>query len=141
VSFDVYVQFFRAGQESCIAEDVVRAAFPGLVEVLDDDYWLLRFGADETTDLFLGLATPDPHAVHSLSFHRPGVDARLWDGIWELLATPGALFHFPGGGPAQVRDAGSVVHVPAGRQEGFGGIGIAPNVATLRAMIEAAQQL
>jgi hypothetical protein len=131
VSFDVYVQFFADGREAGIAASVVRDAFPGLVEVLDDDYWLLRFGVDTTTDLFLRPPASDPNAVHSLSFHRPAEDARLWQGIWELLATPGAVFHFPGASAPFVRLAASREAMPASLRGAMGEAVVAREVGEL----------
>ena len=131
MSFDVYVQFFVAGRESGVPEDSVRAAFPGLVEVLDEDYWLLRFDADTTTDLFLRLQADDPARIHCLSFHRPADDARLWTGIWTLLATPGAAFHFPGATSTLVREADSMRDVP----EALGGVRVVTDLQALPAAI------
>jgi hypothetical protein len=130
MSFDVYVQFFADGLETGVAEAAVRAAFPGLVEVLDDDYWLLRFGADDTTDLFLALAAAEPHGVHTLSFHRPGDDVRLWAGIWQLLANPGAVYFYPES-RALVRDAAAIRHLPAAMVEARGGADVIAHAGAL----------
>lgn len=137
MSFDAYVQFFANGREAGIAPDLVRAAFPGLVEVLDDDYWLLRFGEGATTDLFLRPASSDPHLVHSLSFHKPAGDARLWRGIFALLGNAGAVFHCPGGGPAVVRDASSP-HLSDAMRDGFGAVQAIADEAALAAAFAAA---
>ena len=137
MSFDAYVQFFANGAEAGIAPDHVRDAFPGLVEVLDDDYWLLRFGDDSATDLFLRPASHDPQLVHSLSFHKPAGDARLWHGIFALLGNDGAVFHCPGGGPAQVRDAESL-QLSESLRAGFGGVQSVADAAALAAAFAAA---
>jgi hypothetical protein len=119
MSFDVYVQFFRAGGDAGIDADSIRAVFGDLVEVVDEDYWKLRFGG-ETTDLFLGPLPADVARFHSLSFHRPGRDARLWDGIWSLLATPGAIAYWPGEAPVFARDGASAAEVPERLREARG---------------------
>jgi hypothetical protein len=119
VSFDVYVQFFEAGRAIGIAPELVRAAFAGQVEVVDDDYWILRFG-DESTDLFLGPAPADATRLHSLAFHRPVADDRLWRGIFALLDAPGAVFHFPGGGAPRVRRMEAIDAMPAPLRDAMG---------------------
>ena len=112
MSFDVYVQFFAAGGPAGVALPMIRAAFPVPIEVVDDDYWKLHFGEEQWTDLFLQPLPHDGERMHSLSFHRPVDDARLWDGIFELLGESGAVFHFPGEAPPRVRDAASLEQLP-----------------------------
>jgi hypothetical protein len=120
MSFEVYVQFFHEGRETIVSEAAVRGAFPGLVEVVDEDYWRLRFGQDDTTDLFLAPAANGAPGVHTLSFHRPGHDARLWSGIWQLLAMPGAVYFHPGSLALVLRDAAAVAHLPAALRDARG---------------------
>jgi hypothetical protein len=119
MSFDVYVQFFRAGGDAGIEADAIRTAFDGAVEVVDEDYWKLHFGA-ETTDLFLGPLAGDSGRVHSVSIHRPVRDPRLWDGVWQLLATHGAVVHWPGDDPAYARGAASLQEIPMRLREARG---------------------
>jgi hypothetical protein len=114
VSFDVYVQYFAAGQPAGIDEARVRGAFAeARIEDVDDDYWILHFDDDDaTTDLFLGPHPLDPARVHGVSLHRPARAQALWDGIWRLLDAPGAVFHFPGVHAPLVRDPGAAAALP-----------------------------
>jgi hypothetical protein len=137
MSFDVYVQFFRGGADAGIEADAIRAAFDGAVEVVDEDYWKLHFGA-ETTDLFLGPLAGDAGRVHSVSFHRPVRDARLWDGVWQLLATTGAVVHWPGDDPAYARDAASLGEIPERLRESRGEPEVVGTASALLERFEAA---
>jgi hypothetical protein len=136
MSFDVYVQFYRAGADAGIEAAAIRDAFGHAVEEADEDYWKLHFGA-ETTDLFLGPMASDPTRFHSLSFHRPGRDARLWEGIWQLLGTPGAIVYWPGEAPVFAREAASVGEVSARLREARGAPEVVADAAALLERVEA----
>jgi hypothetical protein len=121
MSFDVYVQRFRRGEKEGIALRYVRDAFPGLIKVIDEDYWKLIFSNADSTDLFLQPLQENGEKIHALSFHRPCADGRLWQGIWDLLADEGSVFHYPGCSSALARHITAIDHLPAD----MGGLGIA----------------
>jgi hypothetical protein len=140
MSFDVYLQFFHERTPAGVSPESVRTAFPVPIEVLDDDYWRLGFGAQDTTDLFLGPADDAPAQVHRLSFHRPCADARLWRGLWHLLEAPGAVLHFPGSA-ALVRHAAAGEGLPADLREALGAIVVVAGPEALQhAYAQALQQ-
>jgi len=135
MSFDVYVQRFRRGEKEGIALRYIRDAFPGLVKVIDEDYWKLVFSSADSTDLFLQPLEDNADKIHALSFHRPCADARLWQGIWDLLADEGCVFHFPGCNSALARDITAIDHLPV--EMGSLGIAIATGPQDLARSLEA----
>jgi hypothetical protein len=140
MSFDAYVQFHAAGLATGIPADTVRAVFPVPIETVDDDYWMLHFAADATTDLLFTPPAPGSPLLHSLTFHRPCGDARLWHGLWELLDHPGAIFLFPGCRAPLVRRTEAADAMPAALANGFDATVHVGDAIELRRRFEHASQ-
>jgi len=96
MSFQVYLQIFHGGMPAGISLPSIRAAFPGLLLELEEDYWQLNYAPEESSDLFLQFLPGNEEQVHTISFDRLAKDMRLWNGIFRLLENDGAIFHFPG---------------------------------------------
>lgn len=96
MSFQVFLQVFDNTEPAGIFLKQIRAAFPGLLLELEEDYWQLRFAHEESSDLFLQFLPGSQEQVHVISIDRLSGDMRLWNGVFELLENEGAIFHFPG---------------------------------------------
>ena len=120
VSFQLYLQSFSGGTPAGFTRDVLRRAFVGLLEELEDDYWQADFGAAGRSDLFLSFLDDGSERIHCVSIEHPSADDRLWQAIWTLLGIPGVLFHFPGSTAPLARASGAGAEVPAGLRETLG---------------------
>ena len=112
MSFDLYLQRFESGEAAGIALDIVRDAFGSHVIEVDEDYWQLQYGSDDSSDIFLQTLPDDSSLIHTISVHRPCRDARLWQSIWLLLEMPGTLLYFPGCDAPMSRDSQIALALP-----------------------------
>ena len=120
MSFEVYLQAFKDGEEFGFSPDQIRSAFRDCLAELEPDFWQVRFGNSESSDLFLGPASDGSPLIHSISVHRPCTDPRLWDGLFALLEVPGSVFYFPGGSAPLARDLRAAEAMPADMRESLG---------------------
>ena len=120
MSFDVYLQAFRAGEPAGIPLPRIRLAFAPYVVEIDEDYWRIEYSQELSCDLFLQALADDANLIHSLSVHRPCEDARLWHALWQLMAQTGTVFHFPGCEAPMTRDPAAASALPASLRDALG---------------------
>ena len=112
MSFDLYLQAFENGNAAGIAAEIIRDAFGSHVIEVDEDFWQVQYGSDESSDIFLQSLPGEPSLIHTISIHRPCRDMRLWQSIWLLLELPGTIFYFPGCDSPLSRDLQIAIAVP-----------------------------
>lgn len=120
MSFDLYLQAFESGKAAGIEVDIIRDAFGSHVIEIDEDYWQVQYGSDESSDVFLQTLPGNEFLIHTVSIHRPCRDVRLWQSIWKLLDTPGTVFYFPGCTAALSRDSQIANAMPVDMLESIG---------------------
>lgn len=98
---------------------LIRSTFVDCLTELEEDFWQLRF-ENETTDLFLQPLQSDASLIHSLSIDRPCRNARLAEGIWSLLGSPGTVFYFPDCPSPLVRERSAGEAMPSSLRNALG---------------------
>ena len=120
MSFDLYLQTFRDGSASGIALDIVRDAFGKYVVEVDEDFWQVQYGPEDSSDIFLQPLGDKAFLIHTISIHRPCRDMRLWESRYLLLGLPGAIAYYPGCKSPLVRDPQAGMEMPAQLRESLG---------------------
>lgn len=52
MSFDLYLQAFQNGKAAGMAPEIIRNAFGKYVIEIEEDFWQVQYGADESSDIF-----------------------------------------------------------------------------------------
>lgn len=112
MSFDLYLQAFDNGNPAGIALEIIRDAFGSQVIEVDEDYWQVQYGNEDSSDIFLQALPDESSLIHTISIHRPCRDVRLWQSIWLLLELPGTVFYFPGCDAPLTRDPMAAIAMP-----------------------------
>ena len=120
MSFDLYLQKFENGKAAGISQDVIRNAFGKYMIEVDEDFWQVQYGVDESSDIFLQPLPGDNALIHTLSIHRACSDIRLWESLWLLLELPGTLFYYPGCVAPLARDSQAGINMPDDMRESLG---------------------
>lgn len=120
MSFDLYLQAFRDGKAAGIGLDILRDAFGKYVIEIDEDFWQVQYGLDESSDIFLQPLGEDSAFVHTLSIHRPCRDERLWESLWRILELPGTVFYYPTCHAPIARDTTAGLSMPDEMRESLG---------------------
>lgn len=120
MSFDIYLQTFQDGKASGIGLDTLRHAFGQYVIEMDDDYWQVQYGPEESSDIFLQPLPEDPHSIHTISIHRPCRDVRLWESLWRLLGIAGSVLYYPSCDAPLARDSMAGLSMPDEMRESLG---------------------
>ncbi|MGH8106690.1 MAG: hypothetical protein ACREO1_08000 [Arenimonas sp.] len=120
MSFDLYLQRFRNGEAAGIPMEVIRDAFGSQVVEMDEDFWQVQYGSDESSDIFMQVLPSDASLIHTISIHRPCRDVRLWQSLWLLLELPGTVFYFPGCQRPLSRDSQIGTAMPGDMRESLG---------------------
>lgn len=120
MSFDLYLQTFRDGSASGIALDIVRDAFGKYVVEVDEDFWQVQYGPEDSSDIFLQPLGDEALLIHTISIHRPCRDMRLWDSLYHLLGLPGTIVYYPGCKSPMVRDSQAGRDMSAQLRESLG---------------------
>ena len=120
MSFDLYWQVFQNGKAAGIAPEIIGTAFGKYLIELDEDYWQVQYGTDESSDIFLQLLPADDSLVHTISIHRPCRDIRLWEALYILLELPGTIFYYPGCDAPLARDPQAALAMPSEMRESLG---------------------
>lgn len=120
MSFDLYLQAFREGAAAGMPLEIIRNAFGKYVVELEEDYWQVQYGNEESSDIFLQALPGDTASIHAISIHRPCRDIHLWQSLWLLLELPGTIVYFPGGNAPMTRDRQVTDAMPAEMRESLG---------------------
>ncbi len=120
MSFDLYLQVFQDGKASGIGLDILRDAFGKYVVEMDDDYWQVQYGMEESSDIFLQPLPEDSLSIHTISIHRPCRDVRLWESLWCLLDNAGTVLYYPSCDAPLSRDPMAGMSMPAEMRESLG---------------------
>jgi hypothetical protein len=120
MSFELFLQSFSHGDASGIPIQAIRESFGSALSEPEDDFWLVDYGAAQSSDLFLNPLPDQPSLIHNISIHRPCTDARLYEALWQLLGLPGTLLYFPGGTVPLARDGAIGVAMPPDMLEALG---------------------
>ena len=120
MSFDLYLQAFQDGKASGIGLEVLRDAFGKYVIEMDDDYWQVQYGPEESSDVFLQPLSDNPSFFHTISIHRPCRDSRLWESLWRLLGNAGAVLYYPSCAAPLTRDPAAGMSMPEQMRESLG---------------------
>ena len=120
MSFDLYLQVFQDGKASGIGLDILRDAFGQYVVEMDDDYWQVQYGMEESSDIFLQPLPADSLSIHTISIHRPCRDVRLWESLWRLLDISGSVLYYPSCDAPVARDPMAGMSMPAEMRESLG---------------------
>lgn len=120
MSFDLYLQAFQDGKASSIGLEVLRDAFGKYVIEMDDDYWKLQYGVDESSDIFLQPLPDNSSFIHTISIHRPCRDLRLWESLWRLLGIAGTVLYYPSCDAPMARDPRAGMSMPGEMHESLG---------------------
>jgi len=120
MSFDIYVQSFRDGKAAGVGLEILHDAFGKYVIEVDEDYWQVQYGADESSDIFLQALVNDPSSIHTISIHRPCRDSRLWQSLWQLLELPGTVLYYPACEAPMTRDVLAGLAMPPDMRESLG---------------------
>ena len=136
MSFDLYLQVFQSGKAGGIAPEIIRNAFGKYVIEIDEDFWQVQYGADESSDIFLQLLPDDSSRVHTISIHRPCRNIHLWQSVWLLLEIPGTIFYFQGCDAPLARDPRAGMAMPSEMRESLGDPVIVLSVLEISQVIE-----
>jgi hypothetical protein len=120
MSFELFLQAFSGGAPAGIPAAAIRAAFGAALSEREEDFWQLEFGPGQSSDLFLAPLPGTGSDIHTVSVYRPCNDARLYAGLWALLALPGTCLHFPGGPAPLVRGITAATDLPRQLLEALG---------------------
>lgn len=120
MSFDLYLQVFQDGKANGIGLDVLRDAFGKYVIEMDEDYWQVQYGLEESSDIFLQPLPGNPSFIHTISIHRPCRDLRLWGSLWQLLGIAGTLLYYPSCAAPVARDPMAARSMPEVMRESLG---------------------
>lgn len=137
MSFDLYFQRFQNGKAAGISPDVIRDAFGKYVVELDEDFWQVQYGLDESSDIFLQTLPDDPALIHTISIHRPCIDIRLWESLWLLLELSGTIFYYPGCNAPLARDSQAAISMPNDMRQSLGDPVIATSALEIFQSIDA----
>lgn len=120
MSFDLYLQAFQNGKAAGMAPEIIRDAFGKYVIEIEEDFWQVQYGVNESSDIFLQLLPHDVSLVHTISIHRPCGDIRLWESLCLLLELPGTVLYYPGCDAPLARDSQAGINMPDTMRESLG---------------------
>ena len=138
MSFELYLQVFKNGDEYGFTPQRVRSAFGECLAELEPDFWQVRYSDTESSDLFLSSASDAPSVIHNVSVHRPCNDGRLWEALYNLLEAPGSLFYLPGCSAPLTRDPSVAEALPPGMIDDLGQPQLAKSAADLSRAVASA---
>jgi hypothetical protein len=139
MSFQLYLQLFENKKPAGISQDSLRKAFAGMLIEIEEDYWQINFGSNQSSDLFLQFLPSNSELVHIISIDRPHQDQRLWQAIFELLAQPGMILYYPDGQAPLLRDLQTYSNVPDDLIASLGEPLVVSEASIVAAIIESAQ--
>ena len=120
MSFDLYLQVFQDGKANGIGLEVLRDAFDKYVVEMDEDYWQVQYGMEESSDIFLQPLPGNSSSIHTISIHRPCRDLRLWESLWRLLGIAGTVLYYPSCAAPVARDPVAGMSMPDEMRESLG---------------------
>lgn len=120
MSFDIYLQTFRNQQAAGIGLEILRDAFGKYAVEMDEDYWQVQYGLEESSDIFLQPLPGNSSAIHTISIHRPCRDFRLWESLWRLLGIAGTVLYYPSCDAPMARDPVAGMSMPDAMRESLG---------------------
>jgi len=120
MSFDIYLQVFQDGKANGIGLEVLRDAVGKYVIEMDEDYWQVQYGLEESSDIFLQPMPGNPSSIHTISIHRPCRDLRLWESLWRLLGIAGTVLYYPSCAAPLARDPMAGMSMPDEMRESLG---------------------
>ena|SRR5579883_2929775 len=119
MSFPVYVDCWRNGQQSTIPKAAVLALFPVEEMERDAEVWNLEYGPLDSCQVHL-YAESDPTQIGGFCVHRPCKDMRLWDALAAVLRLGTLVLYWPGCEFALVADETMAAHLPEEVVESLG---------------------
>ena len=120
MSFDAYLQVFQEHVPAGLSDETVQAPFGKHLVQLEVDYWQVRYESDQSCDIFLQPLAGSFSIIHTVTFHRPCEDVRLWQSIWALLEVLGSILHFPGSSAPLARDVSAALAMPPAMLQSLG---------------------
>jgi hypothetical protein len=118
MSFEIYIQCFKDGEESAgLSRKKIRAAFGPFVTETEPGFWQLKYDPSNSCEVLLAAKG---QMVTGFTVLRPCEDARLWESLIEILKLGNVVLYFPGEGCPLVADESVIPHLPADMVETLG---------------------
>jgi len=99
MGFELYLNCFGETEKAGLPREKVRVLFPVEEVSSEPDYWQVRYGKTGSCEISVTPLTTDSSKLNFLHVHRPCVDSRLWESLYELLKMGSVVLFFPGGPP------------------------------------------
>jgi hypothetical protein len=121
MSFELFMQCYDNGEPSGVPANAVRTAFSNLAEDSEEDYWHLRYAADD--DCHIAVSRPGGllDQISGLTVFRPCGDSRFWESLYRVLQLGRWVLYFPAEPPPLIM-ANRIhsEHLPASMLEALG---------------------
>lgn len=111
MSFEVYVQFYKNGEEAGISSDQIYEVFSPFVTRSKPNHWLVSYDKTNYCEVDL-ISMEDTDLICGLVLSRPCVDERLWDALFSIMRQGNTVLYYPGGDNPFVACSDAIPHLP-----------------------------